>query len=143
MQKQTRQGRENEQPIADAQIHQITPGTHENRRRSQQSDGENSQCHAAGNRDPDQLGEDAVGPLPISGAHGHGNQGGAAGADHNADGAEKHDVGHDQIHRGKGGFTHVIGYEKAVHHAVDGGKEHHNHGGHGKTQQFFVCEMLG
>ena len=75
--------------------------------------------------------------------HGLGNQGTATGANHKANGSKDHEKRHDQIHRGKGGLAYKIGHEKTVHHAVDRGKDHHDHGGHGKADQFGIGKMLG
>lgn len=43
----------------------------------------------------------------------------------------------------KGRFAGIIGYEIAVHHAVDGSKHHHDDGRQGKTQQAFPGKVIG
>ena len=67
----------------------------------------------------------------------------ANGAEHKAQGARDHEKGHDEVHGGEGGLAYEIGDEVAVHHAVNGGEDHHDNGGQGKEKQLFIGEMIG
>ena len=90
-----------------------------------------------------QHGEGAVGLLLLALAQQLGHQGGAAGADHKAHAAQDHHEGHDQVYGGKGRFTHEIGYEQTVHHAVDGREDHHADRRKREAQQLAIREMVG
>ena len=90
-----------------------------------------------------QHGEGAVGFVLFALAQQLGHQGGAAGANHKAHAAQDHHEGHDQVYGGKGRFAHEIGDEQTIHHAVDGGEDHHADGGKREAQQLAIREMIG
>ena len=90
-----------------------------------------------------QQGEQLVGPFFVAHAQCHGDEGRTAGADHEAQGTEDHQVGHDQIDGGEGGLAREIGDEDAVHHAVDGGEDHHGDRRQGEAEQTRIGEMVG
>ena len=102
-----------------------------------------------GENDPQQQGEEdhhgeaAVRPLSVPLSQDLGHQGGAAGADHEPHAPQDHDEGHHQVDGGKGGLSGEVGHEEAVHHAVDGGEDHHDDGGEDETQQLAVGEVVG
>ena len=81
---------------------------------------------AAHRRRQHQQGEVLVGQrrLPLPQSLGH--DGRAAGAHHEAQCAQDHQHGIDQVDCGKGGLANEVRDEHAVHHAVDGCKNHHH-----------------
>ena len=103
---------------------------------------QHSQRRAAGGGGVDDEGKNPVGLFPLSLPHGLGDEGPAAGAEHESRTPHDHQHGIDKIHGGKGGFAHIIGDEKAVHHAVDGGEHHHHNGRQGVAQQFGIGKMV-
>ena len=50
---------------------------------------------------------------------------------------------HNEVHGSKGIGAHKVGHENTVHHAVDGGTNHHDDRRQGKAQQFSIGEVLG
>ena len=103
----------------------------------------NRQGCACGDAGVDDEGKIAVRLGQISLAHGSGHHGAAAGAQHEAHRGKNHQGGHDEVHRREGGLPRVVGDEDAVHHAIDGGKDQHDHCGEGKAQQLSIGEVLG
>ena len=101
------------------------------------------QYNAENNGGVDQHGKVAVGVFPVALAQGLGDDGAAAGADHEAHGAHDHQGGEDEVHGGEGGLAHVVGDEQAVYDAVNGGADHHNNGRQDEAQEFGVGEVVG
>ena len=66
----------------------------------------------------------------------------AAGAEHEAHTAQDHQNRHDEVDGGERRFAHKVRYEKAVHHAVDGGEDHHDDGWNHKPDQFPIVKMF-
>ena len=88
-------------------------------------------------------GEEAVCLLTVALAHGLGDDGGAARAEHEAHGGEDHEEGYDEVDCGKRGLSRKVGDEEAVYHTVNGSEDHHDDGRHGKTDQSSVIKVVG
>ena len=138
-----RQHRLDDAAVGDGVLQHLPLAAQELRRRAHEGDGKDGQHDAANDGGIGQQGENFIGLLPVAGSQGHGHQGRAAGAHHEAQGAEDHDVGHDEVDGGEGGLAGEIGDENAVHHAVDAGEDHHGDGGQGKPDQPGIGEMVG
>ena len=113
------QSRQVDGAVDHAAAQQLPLRSHQRRRPGQKQDAQNSQRRATGRRGVDQQREDLVGLLRLSLPHGLGDQGAAAGAEHEADAAQNHQIGHDEVDGGKGGLAHEVGHKEAVHHAVN------------------------
>ena len=111
--------------------------------RAHEDHGQQHQRNAADDSRIGQQGEDLVGPLMIAHAKGHGHQSGAAGADHEAQGGEDHQIGNDEVDGGEGGLAGEIGYEEPVHHAVDAGEDHHGDRRQGEAQKPGIGKVVG
>ena len=104
--------------------------------------------HAAQNRSQhqrhiDEQGEQPVCLFRILFPQRFGHQSAAAGAEHKAYRSQQDQHRHDEIQRRKRGLSHIVGYKKAVHHAIDGGEYHHHDGGQREPQQPGKAKMVG
>lgn len=136
------QGDEVDAAIDQGLLQQLPLGPHQHRRRAQNHKAQGRQHHAAGRRGVHDHGKDVVGPLAVPLAHGLGDQGAAAGAEHEAHASQDQQQRDDEIHRRKGGLACVIGHKEAVHHAVNGGEDYHGDGRQGKADQLAAGEMI-
>ena len=136
------QGDEVDAAIDQGLLQQLPLGSHQHRRRAQDQKAQGRQHHAAGRRGVHDQGKDVVGPLAVPLAHGLGDQGAAASAEHEAHASQDQQHRDDEIHRRKGGLACVIGHEEAVHHAVNGGEDYHGDGRQGKADQLAAGEMI-
>ena len=87
--------------------------------------------------------EQAVRPLGIAFAHRLRHQGGAARAQHESDGAQRHGQREHEVHGRQRLLAGEIRHEQAVHHAVDGREYHHGDGGQCEAHEAPVGEMVG
>ena len=76
------------------------------------------------------------------GDQGDAHDGAAAGAQHEADGAQQHGQRHDEVDRRKGRFAHKVRHAQPIHDAVDGGEQHGADAGQHEPQQAGVGEMV-
>ena len=111
--------------------------------RSDEHEEDRGEHRAADRQDRDEHREDAVRLLRLSLAEGLGDEGAAAGADHEAEGGERHEHGEDEVERGEGVLAHAVGDKEAVHDAVDRGDDHHDDAGHREAQKLLVGKMIG
>ena len=108
-----------------------------------QKDPQHAQHDADGKRRPDKETEIAVRLLRIALAEGDGNDGTAAGAQHEPDRADQHGQRHDEVDGGKCRFADEIRDAQAVHNAVDGGKQHGADAGQHEPDQPQSIKMVG
>ena len=111
--------------------------------RSDEHEEDRGEHRAADRQDRDEHREDAVRLLRLPLAEGLGDEGAAAGADHEAEGGERHEHGEDEVERGEGVLAHAVGDKEAVHDAVDRGDDHHDDAGHREAQELLVGKMIG
>jgi hypothetical protein len=114
-----REGGQNDPPVEDAVGQKPALGPQQGGGGREQDDPGGRQYDAAHGPGPDQQGKDPVGLFPIPFAKGHGDQGAAAGAQHEPGAAQDDEHRHDEIDCRKGGLTREIGHEEPVHHAID------------------------
>ena len=129
--------------VEDAGLHHLPGGAQGDGDGTDEDESGNGQYNAENNGGVDQHGKVAVGVFPVALAQGLGDDGAAAGADHEAHGAHDHQGGEDEVHGGEGGLAHIVGDEQAVHDAVNGGADHHNNGRQDEAQEFGVGEVVG
>ena len=98
--------------------------------------------HARDQGHIDQQREHLIGLFPVLLPQEFADKGAAAGPQHEAQGAQDHEEGHDEVHGGEGGLAHEVGHEEPVHHPVDGGEHHHQYGRQREPQQPPGVEMI-
>ena len=130
----SRNCQQNDTPIGHAVLKKLPLCPKQNRQRTKKHKPQNHQNNPADSRHIDNQRKQTPGLFLFSLTHSHGNQCTAASSEHKAHTAEHHQKRHNKINRRKGRFSHIIGYEKSVHHAVDGGKNQSNHGRQRKPQ---------
>ena len=108
-----------------------------------QKDPQHAQHDADGKRRPDKETEIAVRLLRIALAEGDGNDGTAAGAQHEPDRADQHGQRHNEVDGREGRFADEIRDAQAVHDAVDGSEQHGADAGQHEPDQPGNIKMVG
>ena len=91
----------------------------------------------------DNHGEIAVGLLLVAFAHGARDNGAAACTQHEAERADDHRHREHDVDRAERKVADQVGYEQAVHHAVNRGNHHHDDGRQREPEQLAVGKMVG
>ena len=137
------QAQQDDASIADAHREHGLVGAQQPGHRGEKGDAADGEHGAQPDQYIDQQGEDLIGPLVVAGPQSVRHQRTAAGAQHEAHGAQHHEKRHDEVHGGKGVGAHEVGHENTVHHAVDGGTHHHDDGRQSEAQQLSIGKVLG
>ena len=128
--------------IAQGVIQQFSFGTQQHGDGPQEHDAQNGQ-HADRDKGSQQKhGEITVSLFLVALAQRDAHDGAAAGAQHEADGAQQHGQRHDEVDRRKGRFAHKVRHAQPIHDAVDGGEQHGADAGQHEPQQAGVGEMV-
>lgn len=109
---------------------------------AQQSDAQNSEQDAADHGNVNNERKDPVCLFLVPFTKGLGNQGAAAGAKHEAKGAEDHQKWHNEIDCGKGGLSHIVGHEEPVYNSIDRGEHQHTDRWQCQAQELFKVKMV-
>ena len=129
--------------VAHGIVQQLALGAQQHGNGPQERKAQHSQ-HRNGNGSCQQEhGKVAVGFFLVAFAQRDAHDGAAAGAQHEADGAQQLGQGHDEVDCRKGRFAHKVGHAQAVHDAVNGSEQHSAHGRQHEPQKARVGEVVG
>lgn len=128
--------------VEHALVHHLPLRPQEDGHRPQGEEPQRRNCSSEGDGHPDEHGKILIRPAAVPLAHGLGHQGAAPGAHHKPQAPQHHQVGIDEVDGGKGGLSHKVGDKQPVHHAVDGGENHHYHRRKDKPQQLWIGKVF-
>ena len=135
--------REQNPPVGDAVGNQRVARARHPGDRLDEEDRENREHHAEQNDRVDDHRKIAAGERLVPLAERPRDQRAAAGAEHEAECADDHREGKDDIDGGERKISDQVGDEKTVHHAVDRGDDHHHDRRQSEAEQLAVGEVVG